>query len=178
MEFLRPVPVCFPITRRYGESSKSFNYRLNKETGLWESGLFCSNCLDKDPCSCKFPDPSGLHYGIDFGCPNGTPFVAMADGMIIRVEYERSCDIHSSGSRVIQLVSKIGYDSFKIIYKNVGEIIEKPGARTIRAGDRIGYTNYEGDGSPYLHVEMRDLKNQWRDIPIDIGESCDGFRKT
>lgn len=177
MDFLRPVAICFPITRRYGEYGKNFSYRISHQTGLWEAGKICINCQNVEPCTCLNPEPHGKHSGVDFGCPNGTPFFAMADGMIIKIENERSNDIHRSGNRVVQLVSKMGYDSFKIIYKNVGEIVERPGMRKILAGDKIGYTLYEGAASPYLHVELIDLKNQWRDIPFDNREQCDGLRK-
>lgn len=176
MEFIRPVASCFRVTRQYGEYGRHFHNHVDPLTRKWVDGQICYKCSEKISCKCVKPTPIGQHRGVDFACPIGTPVLAMTDGMIIRAGSESYESSHHLGKRIIQLVSTIGYDSWFITYRNIGEFIEIPSGRRINAGDRIGYTGYEGDGSPFLHVEMKDIRGQWHPLPIQP-EVCKGACK-
>lgn len=177
MKFIRPVSSLFRITRQYGEYGKNFFSFINPETGLWTDGQICEICRKICPCKCNKPSYVGQHRGVDFACPEGTPVVSMAGGMIVRTGMDILETPHHVGHRVVQIVSQIGFDSWWITYRNLGEICEFPSGRMISAGDRLGYTSYDGTGSPFLHVELKDLKGQWRPLPLDP-EICRGGCKT
>jgi murein DD-endopeptidase MepM/ murein hydrolase activator NlpD len=90
---------------------------------------------------------SGMHRGIDFGAPAGTPVWAPADGWV------RSAGPKGGAGNMIQLKHANGYET---IYMHLQSI-----SRGIRAGERvrqkqvIGYVGSTGlSTGPHLHYEM------------------------
>ena len=100
----------------------------------------------------------GIHFGLDFLCPCGTPLVAMADGIVFAVDDPRY------GSLPHNLLidhPDLGYASF------YGHLLERPQlvpGQEVKAGDLVGSSGDPSEtchGRPHLHLEMRDL-GHWR----------------
>lgn len=172
-ELLRPVPAPFPVTRLYGEVGENFPHHIDPETGRWIKCQLCAGCKKPAPCGCLNPAPYGQHTGTDFACREGTPVVAAADGMVVRVGAGRDANAHTPGLVIVQLVSALGFDNWWLTYRNVREFCVQPGAH-VKAGDRLGYTGYAGTGAPYLHVDLQDLQMQYRPLPVrpSICDEC------
>jgi murein DD-endopeptidase len=135
------------------EASKRYEWRRDERTGLWSKGR----------------DQKGIghHRGTDFQVPEGMPVHAMADGMVVRVRWEYPENLKAGmGLHIIQLVMAVGYDSWSLRYTHLGSAFVKPGER-IRRFQTIGTTGKSGDaGHPFLHVDLMDLKGQYREIPL------------
>ena len=85
----------------------------------------------------------------------------MADGFIISARYESALDHHfGAGLFITQLVMLMGYDSWTLRYTHLKDIRVKQGQRVTR-GEIIAEA-----GKPHLHVDLMDLRRQWRPIPI------------
>ncbi len=108
----------------------------------------------------------GIHFGLDFASPCGTPIVAMADGFISAVDEPRY------GSLPHNLMidhPDLGYATF------YGHLLEKPDllvGQAVKAGEVVALSgDSEGTsctGRPHLHVEVRDI-NHWKKYnPIQL----------
>lgn len=172
--FHRPVPIAFPILRHFGAAGTIFNWHIDEATGLWKPGRVCANCKKVEPCACLTPEYYGQHRGVDFACPEGTPILAMTDGVVIRTGINPDPTHHDAGLVMVMLVSRVGYDNWFLTYRHITEFCERPTGRMVKAGDRLGYSGYTGPGAPYLHVDLQDLKGQWHPLPIKP-QICDGM---
>lgn len=88
-----------------------------------------------------------FHEGIDYGCPEGTPILASADGTVIRSAFVASgygeyiIIMHSDGSGTV-------YAHLKVRTKQMFDKVQQ--------GDVIGYSGSTGKSSgPHLHFEYR-----------------------
>lgn len=152
--FSRPVDHAFPIRAFYGEKNRRYTWSLDSDNGFW--------------IPIKGPDGLGQHRGTDFDCPVGTVVRAMVDGIIIRTRFESSLDAAAgAGLYILQLVNSPGYDSWVLRYSHLKAVYVHPGKRVIR-GEGIAESGRSGDAeSPYLHVDLMNLKRQWRAIPLE-----------
>ncbi len=167
MGFLRPVGTQYAITRMFGEAGRFYPFHIDPQTGLWVRVQRCSGCKHISPCGCLNPCACGNHRGVDFGCPESTEVKAVAGGMILRVGMDEN-QMHDEGFRIVQLISLIGFDSFTVDYRHISSAVVNVGDR-VKPGDRIAYSGYDGPGAPYLHVEMRDIKGQFRPMEFTDG---------
>ena len=88
-----------------------------------------------------------FHEGIDYGCPEGTPILASADGTVIRSGF-----VASGYGNYITLMHEDGtgtvYAHLKVRTKQLFE--------RVKQGDVIGYSGTTGNSSgPHLHFEYR-----------------------
>lgn len=152
--FTRPVDHAFQIQRYYGEKDRRFTWSLDPDNGFW--------------IPIKDQYGFGQHRGTDFDCPIGTVVRAMADGIIIRRRFESALDAkEGAGLYVLQLVSMPGYDNWVLRYAHLRAVYVEPGDRIVR-GQPIAESGNTGDVlSPYLHVDLMNLKRQWRAIPLE-----------
>ena len=95
-----------------------------------------------------------FHEGIDYGCPEGTPILASADGTVIR-----SAFVSSGYGEYIILMHEDGtgtvYAHLKIRTKNLFD--------KVRQGDVIGYSGNTGKSSgPHLHFEYRTIASDYK----------------
>lgn len=151
--FLRPVDSIFPIKTYYGEKGYRFDWSIDPDLGLW--------------VPMRLADGQGQHRGTDFNCPRYTPVRAMADGIIIRTRYESALDSRrGAGLYVLQLVQGLGYDSWVIKYSHLKAAYVEVGT-PVKRGHFIAESGSSGavDG-PYLHVDLMNLKHQWKAIPL------------
>lgn len=151
--FLRPVDSLFPIKRHYGEKGYGFDWSIDPDLGLW--------------VPMRQGDGQGQHRGTDFDCPRGTPIRAMSDGITLRARHESALDAgQGAGLYLLQLVVVLGYDSWVIKYSHLKAVYVKVGVR-VQRGDFIAESGSSGAvESPYLHVDLMNLKRQWQAIPL------------
>lgn len=116
----------------------------------------------KTPFSLEHPEyyRYGLHTGIDFGMPKGTPILAPHDGIIVRVNTKRK--FNNSGKEIgVGLAVSLWDDKQEIATRyyhmskiNVG--IEQK----VKKYDIIGYIGNTGLSTGYhLHFELLRTKN-------------------
>jgi hypothetical protein len=95
----------------------------------------------------------GIHFGIDFAAPFGTPVVAVAPGKVIAIDGDYGSPPHNV---VLQLVdgnqAVYGHLSERTPYVREGQLVD--------AGQVIGTTGdssppYNGTRNPHLHLEIR-----------------------
>jgi len=124
IQLYRPVAASIPITSDYG-------VRVHPVTG----------------------EPGKFHYGVDFGCPVGTPVVASVTGKIVRVGWQNpNAPNEGFGKRIYQ---KAGNRLLYIVYAHLSEFEVNEGDFIV-AGTRIALSGNTGASSgPHLHVEAR-----------------------
>lgn len=92
-------------------------------------------------------DGAGGHPGVDYGCPNGTPVLAMSDGVCSYAGPATGFGDHlvSIWHPQYGLTSRHGHMQAHLV--NSGD--------AVRGGQQIGVSNNEGDSSgPHLHYEL------------------------
>ena len=109
----------------------------------------------------------GLHFGIDFAAPCGTPLIAIGDGAVTKV------DAREHGSLPHNLLMKLdaGYTAL------YGHLLERPklavGQRVTKgqviasSGDSFGTCH----SAPHLHLEIRDLSYTVAYNPVELIEA-------
>lgn len=95
----------------------------------------------------------GIHFGIDFPAPMGTPVVAVAPGRVIAVDGDYGSPPHNV---VIQLAdgnqAMYGHLGERSRHVQVGQLVE-PGQVVGNTGDSS--VPYDGNGNPHIHFEIR-----------------------
>jgi len=152
--FTCPVDPQYKIQCEYAEKNKRFAWSIDPENGLWLPS--------------RDRDGFGHHRGLDFSCPVGTIVRAMVDGIIIRSRFENALDSTlGSGLYIFQLVMLVGYDSWCLKYSHLKASYVSVGQK-VKAGEGIAESGQSGDAiSPFLHVDLMNLKKQWKNILFD-----------
>jgi len=107
-----------------------------------------------------------MHYGIDFGVPEGTPVVAAVSGMVYKAGWQDE-ENHEKGFglRVWQIVTIDGV-KYSVFYAHLSKLEIAEGTLVI-AGTRIGLSGNTGKSSgPHLHFECR--KSEGKGVPIEF----------
>ncbi|CAA9234736.1 MAG: hypothetical protein AVDCRST_MAG77-1320 [uncultured Chloroflexi bacterium] len=100
-----------------------------------------------------YREGQGIHFGIDFAAPMGTPLVAMAPGRVIAID-------GGYGSPPHNLVLQFA-DGNQAMY---GHVVERSRhvqvGQTVEAGQVVANTGdssspYDGFGNPHVHLEIR-----------------------
>ena len=132
VSYRQPFTGDYPITQRYGELIPGVTYK------------------DRP------------HTGIDYGCPEGTPILASADGIVQYSDFDKT----GYGKMVIIL----HYDNQATLYAHLSSrnvvIMQK-----VKQGDVIGYSGNTGNSfGPHLHFEARHKWNDWKSHfdPMDL----------
>lgn len=96
----------------------------------------------------------GLHFGVDFSTPCGTPIVAIGDGVVSKID----ATYHGSAPHNLMIDHpQAGYASF------YGHLLQRADLRVGQAVERGQVVAYSGDpdetcrSRPHLHLEIRDL---------------------
>jgi len=93
----------------------------------------------------------GIHFGVDFDAPCGTPVVAIGDGVVVTVD----SPYHGAGPHNLIIDHPNGYGS---LYGHLRQRSSLHIGDRVRAGDVVGLT---GDpdltcaSRPHLHLEIR-----------------------
>ena len=114
----RPLDGFFPITQHYGENHADY---------------------------ARF----GLkgHNGVDYGCPSGTPVMAVLDGVVERAQGDpNGYGLHVKLKHAGGLWTIYGH--FGTLYVTTGQVV--------RAGEVLGLSGNTGNSTgPHLHFEIR-----------------------
>jgi murein DD-endopeptidase MepM/ murein hydrolase activator NlpD len=106
----------------------------------------------------------GLHSGVDFGAPCGTPVVAIGDGMVVEVDNP----VFGLVPHELTLQHPGGYLSF------YGHLLETPTLAIgdqVRAGQVIAKTGDPDEtchSRPHLHLEIRDWSYRVAYDPVTL----------
>jgi hypothetical protein len=150
----------------YAQSNRSFSlpFAIPPGVGSWVYEQHYGNTLEAYNFGRYwYAEGQGLHFGIDFEAPCGTPVVAIGDGIVEGV------DSGYGGAGPHNVV--IRHERYLSIYGHLLEqsalVVEQP----VKRGDLIGYT---GDpdltctSRPHLHLEIRshDYRIAYNPIPL------------
>lgn len=149
--FTRPIDTLYPVQTHYGEKGLRYQWSIDEDNGLW--------------IPAKDRTGLGANNGPTFSCPFGTIVRAMSDGFIVRARLESALDTRvGAGLHIVQLVSLLGYDSWTLRYAHLSAVFVYPGQQ-VKQGQSIALSGNSGDTLEcILHVDLQDLKYQWRDI--------------
>lgn len=101
---------------------------------------------------------SGMHKGTDFGCPVGTPVVAMNDGVVTEFTWGPSFGLHLVVDHVPFADGTAGLWAG---YMHLSKIKVKSGQK-VKRGQIIGWSGQSGHVTgPHLHVEVQNNKGKW-----------------
>lgn len=106
----------------------------------------------------------GLHFGVDFSAPCGTPIVAIGDGEVAKVDASR----HGAGPHNLMIVHPNGYASF---YGHLMERSLLTAGEQVYSGQPIGLTgdpDLSCTSRPHLHLELRDTSYSHAYNPIPL----------
>lgn len=96
-------------------------------------------------------DPKG-HTGIDYGCPEGTPILASADGIVMKAGWDST----GYGNMVNILHAK----DRATLYAHLKEVNVYDNQK-VKQGDVVGWSGNTGNSTgPHLHFEAR---TRWND---------------
>lgn len=109
----------------------------------------------------------GVHEGLDFAAPTGTPVYAAADGKVINV---------STGTNAGLFVTLQHADGWATRYMHLSAVGVAEGQQ-VEAGDRIGSVGATGTSSsgPHLHFDMSLAVDRLRDYVARFGSPIKGF---
>jgi hypothetical protein len=112
----------------------------------------------------------GIHFGIDFPAPLGTPVVAVAPGRVIAVDGDYGSPPHNV---VLQLSdgnqAMYGHLVERSRHVQVGQSVEA-GQVVGRTGDSSGPN--DGFGNPHLHLEIRKRGRAVATNPVPLFEAA------
>lgn len=96
----------------------------------------------------------GIHVGIDYGMPNGTPIIACSDGEVIAI-YDTGNAYYEGGTsiRVLHVSEKKDHPNFISIYVH----LKKPLVgifEMVKRGQLIGLSGESNNGYPHLHFQL------------------------
>ncbi len=105
----------------------------------------------------------GLHFGLDFGMPCGTPLIAVADGQVMFVD---NFNFGSRPHNVILQHPQLGLSSLYGHLLQTSELVE---GTWVTQGQLIGYSGDPDEtceSRPHLHYELRSLDYRTAINPI------------
>lgn len=119
---------------------------------------------------------AGVHEGIDLAAPAGTPVLAAADGVIVRIDHDYAEPPAAVRVAAISAARQLGYTPGATLdmlrgrqvwidhghgvvtrYCHLSSVTSLPVGAHVRAGERIGAVGSSGlpDNGPHLHFEIR-----------------------
>lgn len=108
----------------------------------------------------------GIHFGMDFSAPCGTPVVAVADGVVALV------DARAYGSAPHNLIIDHPQLKYATLY---GHLLERPRltpGQKVKQGEVVALSGDPDEtcsGRPHLHLEVRDYPGRaWKYNPIPL----------
>jgi len=108
----------------------------------------------------------GIHFGVDFSTPCGTPIVAIADGVVFAV------DNQNFGSPPHNLMIDHPSEEYASFYGHLLEPPELTVGQEVKQGELIAMSGDSASstcrGRPHLHLEIRDLQHVWKYNPATL----------
>jgi len=118
------------------------------------------------------PNRNGIHRGIDFAAPRGTPVLSALPGIVARTGFDKPVAEGGGGGGMFVIVQSLGFDPdapenpealmnhfYETGYMHLDRIDVDKGAG-IQAGQQLGQVGSSGtkDGAVHLHFELRHVK--------------------
>ena len=100
----------------------------------------------------------GIHNGLDFGVPHGTPLCAVDWGLVLHCS--NGADDSDIPFRVGPRSVAILYGKYLCIYGHMSKTDEVRPGDIVKPGDRIGLSG-TAFSSPHLHFELRELNRSY-----------------
>jgi len=145
-------PFILPMGGTPGPNTWLFGQAYGNTTGAYNFG------------SEWYEAGQGLHFGLDFPAPCGTPLVAVADGMVVGV------DDLSRGAGPHNLLIRHDEQGVVTLYGHLLRPAELAFGQIVRQGDIIGLSGDPDrtcDSRPHLHFEVRSLDYRTAYNPVD-----------
>jgi murein DD-endopeptidase MepM/ murein hydrolase activator NlpD len=95
----------------------------------------------------------GLHDGLDFGIPHGTPLRAMDWGLVVHAS--RQANDTPFGARPFSVA--VIYGKYLALYGHMSDSSIVKAGDIVAPGQKIGLSGTDPDDGPHLHFEMREL---------------------
>lgn len=115
------------------------------------------------------PRGDHVHHGIDLGMPEGTPLLALADGVVIRVQP----DVVDEAGRWVGVRYPNGMVSRHLHMVRVGDVAV---GQAVRRGQVIGYAGNTGRSSgPHLHLALHAPAELLPAIEAEVGKPTGGW---
>jgi len=147
--YQQPIkPIQFgKIGAPYGKKGKGWSWNIIDNKGTWKKGKI---------------DGFGMHTGVDFPCMVGTPCLAVINGTIIYIDYNKIMGLFI----VLQSMEKVN-----ITYAHLSNVLCEEGAK-VKQGDFVCITGNTGNVYPrpsaekvtagaHLHISFRDDQGNW-----------------
>jgi len=145
-------PFILPVAGEPGPDSWLFGQPYGNTVGAYNFGSFW------------YEAGQGLHFGLDFPMPCGTPLVAVADGNVAGV------DNLSRGAGPHNLLLEHPQHGVTTLYGHLVEPAPLTPGQQVRQGDIVGYSGDPDstcDSRPHLHFEVRSLNYFTAYNPVD-----------
>lgn len=136
------TPFILPIQGEPGPASWLFGQAYGNTTGAYSFGELW------------YRAGQGLHFGLDFPMPCGTPLVAVADGVVVGV------DDMARGAGPHNLLIRHDAVGLVSLYGHLQTASSLMIGQTVRQGDVVGLSgdpDVTCDSRPHLHFEVRSL---------------------
>lgn len=155
------------VSGRAAQQDKPFSLPMNQPAGpsTWLLGQLYGNTVGAYNFGQQwYSAGQGLHFGIDFSMPCGTPLVAVADGVVAFV------DDLGFGAGPHNLLIRHPEQGVITLY---GHLLEKPAlvqGQAVQRGDVValsGDPDVVCDSRPHLHFEVRSLDYSVAYNPVD-----------
>jgi hypothetical protein len=165
---LQPLPATQPSTSPGPVTGSGKPYRLpfaspSNPSGWYVAQWYGITTTGYRARNSAYSQGQGIHFGIDFATPYGTPVVAVAPGRVVAIDGGYGSPPHNV---VIQTT-----DNNQIMYGHLREPSQHVQVgQTVEAGQVVGNSGdssfpYDGWGNPHLHLEVR--KNG-RDVATNL----------
>lgn len=145
-----------PLTKAEADAVVAAGYALPADSRVVPVGRYRVSAWYKQPG----PHATGIHGGLDFAAPEGTPVYAASSGKVTRSEWQGGAG---------QAVTIRTDDGLLVLYGHLSKLIAKKGQH-VAAGQLIGKIGVTGHTTgPHLHVQVNNAGGKSHDPRIWLG---------
>lgn len=145
-----------PLTKTEVDAVRSAGYELPDGVRVVPVPRYRISAWYKQPG----PHANGVHGGLDFAAPVGTPIYAASAGTVTRAEWQGGAG---------QAVTIRSEDGLVVMYDHMSTMIARKGERVL-AGDLIGKVGATGHTTgPHLHLQVNNVGGRSHDPRTWLG---------
>lgn len=139
-----------PLTKREIDTVRAAGYEIPEGIRVVPVPRYRISAWYKQPG----PHANGVHGGLDFAAPVGTPIYAASAGIVTRAEWQGGAG---------QAVTIRSEDGLVIMYDHMDTMIARKGQRVV-AGELIGKVGQTGHTTgPHLHLQVNNTGGRSHD---------------